>query len=266
MNIYLHELRSLRKSTLIWTCAMIALAAIYFSVYDSVVADAEGFAKLLSNYPAPVRAALGISLDNITTVLGFYSLIFSFITLCAAIQAMNLGLSMLSREARERTADFLLVKPISRTSIVSAKLLAALTTLLATNIVYFAGAFVLASMVKTTEFDYTVFFMINLTLLFLQLIFLALGLVISMFFAKLKSVLPLSLGVVFGLYIVGAIIAAGKEDAARFISPFKYFDISYIMKNVSFETPYLIVSAVIVVVSIAASYIIYDKKDIHAVS
>jgi ABC-2 type transport system permease protein len=266
MNMYLHELKSLRKSTIIWTSALIALAAIYFSVYTGLVQDAEDFTKLLANYPAPVRAALGISLDNITSVLGFYSMIFSFISLCGAIQAMNLGVGILSREARERTADFLLVKPVSRPAIVSAKLLAALTVLVVTNVLYFAASSILASIVKTADYSSTVFFMINLTLFFLQLIFLALGMVISVFFSKLKSVLPLSLGVVFGLFLAGALIAAGKEDAARFISPFKYFDVSYIIKNASFETPYLIIGSVIVIVSIAASYIIYAKKDIHAVS
>lgn len=266
MNMYLHELRSLRKSTVIWTVAMIALAALYFSLYPGIAKDAADFQKMLGAYPAPVRAALGISLDNIATILGFYAMVFSFITLCGAIQAMNLGVSILSKEARERTADFLLVKPVSRPMIVSAKLLAALTMLVVTDVVYIAAAFLFANMVKTAAYNITVFLMINLTLFFIQLIFLALGVVISVFFNKLKSVLPISLGVVFGLYTIGAIIANGKNGAERFISPFKYFDINYIIKHASYETPYLITGTVIVILTIAITYIIYSKKDIHAVS
>ncbi len=266
MNMYLHELKSLRKSTIIWTCALIALAALYFSVYPGLVKDAADFKKLLGGYPAPLRAALGISLDNITSLLGFYAMVFSIITLGGAIQALNLGVSILSKETRERTADFLLVKPVSRPAIVSAKLLAALTVLLATNVVYYAAALIVADMVKTADFSSTVFFMINSTLFFIQLMFLALGFVISMFFKKLKAVLPISLGVVFGFYIIGAIIATGKNDAERFISPFKYFDITYIINHASYEVPYLITGAVIVVTAIAASYVIYARKDIHAVS
>lgn len=267
MNMFLYELKSLRKSALIWTCVLIALAALYLSIYPSIVNDAADFKKLLSGYPAPVRAMLGINLDYITSILGFYSMIFSFITLSGAIQAMNLGASILSKESRERTADFLLVKPVSRSAIVSAKLLASFTTILATNIVFFAGSAIIANSVKTADFSFKLFFMINLTLFFIQLIFLALGVVISLFFNKLKSVLPISLGVVFGLYLIGALLATGKgDDAARFISPFKYFDITYIIKNASYEASYLITGAVIVLVSVVASYIIYNKKDIHAVS
>lgn len=266
MNMYLHELKSLRKSTIMWICAMIALVIIYFSLYTSLAKDAADFKKLLGAYPASVRAMLGISLDNITSILGFYSMIFSFITLCGAIQAMNIGVSILSKESRERTADFLLVKPVSRAAIVSSKLLAALTMLLVTNVIYYAGASMVANIVKTSNYSNKLFFMISLTLLFIQLIFLAIGVFVSVFFTKLKSVLPISLGVVFGFYIIGALIATGKSDGARFISPFKYFDIAYIIKNASYEVSYLITGAVIVIAAIVASYIIYTKKDIHAVS
>jgi ABC-2 type transport system permease protein len=232
-----------------------------------MVNEAADFKKLLEAYPATVRAMLGINLDYITSILGFYSMVFSFIILCGAVQAMNLGVSILSRESRERTADFLLVKPVTRSAIVSAKLLAALTVILATNAVFNAASALLANAVKTADFDGKLFFMVNLTLLFVQLIFLAVGVVVSVFFKKLKSVLPISLGVVFGLYMIGALIATGKDDDwARYISPFKYFDITYIIKNAAYELPYLLTGAAVITVSIIVGYIVYNRKDIHAVS
>lgn len=266
MNMYLHELKSLRKSTIIWVCAMIAIASLYLLLFPGITKDAAGFKDMLASYPATVRAMMGVSLDSVTSLLGFYSMIITFVVLCGAIQAMNFGISILSKESRERTADFLLVKPVSRAAIVNAKLLAAFTMLLATDILYFAAASILASIVKTADYNVKLFFMINLTLFFIQLIFLAIGVVVSVFFNKLKSVLPISLGTVFGFYFIGALIATGKNDGSRFISPFKYFDNNYIIKNASYETPYLITGAVIVIVAIAASYYIYGRKDIHAVS
>ncbi len=260
MNMFLHELKSMRKTAAIWTISLIALSALFLCIYPSVAADAEEFKKLLANYPPAIRAMLGINIDNIASLLGFYSMVFSFVTLCGAIQGMNLGISILSRESRERTADFLLVKPVSRKSIVSAKLLAALTTIVATNIVFYAATLLIANAIKTGDYSNKLFFMINLTLFFLQIIFMAIGLVVSVFFKKLKSVLPISLGVVFGFYMVGAL------TSARYISPFKYFDITYIINNAGYEASYLVTAAVIVVVAIITSYIIYIRKDIHAVS
>lgn len=267
MNMYLHELKSLRKSAIIWTCVLTAIAALYLSLYPGMTKDAQAFQKLLGGYPPAVRAMLGINFTYITSILGFYSFAFSFVTLCGAIQGMNLGVSVLSKESRERTADFLLVKPVSRVSVVTAKILAALTIFVATDMIFYAASFALTNAVKKSDFSGKLFFMINLTLIFLQVIFFSIGVVVSVFFKKLKNVLPISLGVVFGFYIIGALIATGSNnEATRYLSPFKYFDISYIIQHSAYEASYVIMGAVIVAVAVIATYIIYRNKDIHAVS
>jgi len=266
MNMFLYEVKSLRKSTITWTLSILSLAALYLSLYQSIVKDAEDFKELLGGYPPAVRAILGINLDYITSLLGFYAFIFSFIIICGAIQAMILGVSILSKEARERTADFLLVKPVSRISIVSAKLLAAFTSIVITNILFISLTTLMANLTNK-DFSVKLFIMINLSMFFVQIIFVAIGMVISVFFKKIKAVLPISLGVVFGFYFIGAFLVTDNSDKVeRILSPFKYFDVIYIIDNASYEAFYMVIGAAVVVVSIVASYIIYNKKDIHAVS
>lgn len=266
MNMYLHELKALRKSGGSWACAMIALAALFLSLYPSMMSESADFTSLLEGYPASVRAMLGINLEYISSILGFYSMVFVYIALCGGIQAMHLGASILSKEARERTADFLLVKPVSRTRIVSAKLLAALTAILVTDLVFFLVTAIIAGAVATANYSLSLFLMLNLPLLFIQLIFLAVGLVASVFFSRLKNVLPLTLGVVFGLYMTGALLAAGPEgDIVRYLSPFQYFDSIYIIEHHTFEVQYLIAGALIVAAAVSVSYRVYIKKDVHAV-
>ena len=266
MNMFLYEMKSHRRSMIIWTLSMLALSALYLSIYPSLAKDVEDFKRLLEGYPEAIRAMLGINLDYIASLLGFYSMIFSFIILCGAIQAMNLGVSILSKESRERTADFLLVKPVSRTEIVSAKLLAALSTVVITNIIFISLTILMANLAKTEDFSLKLFFMINLTMFFVQIMFVAIGMVASVFFKKIKNVLPISLGFVFGFYLIGSLLVTDSSNKAeRLLSPFKYFDITYIIQNGSYETLYLVVAAVIVMVSVAVSYFVYNKKDIHAV-
>ena len=266
MNMYLHELKSLRKSTIIWVCAMIAIALVYLSLYPPIYRDGAHFKDMLAGYPASIRAMLGVTVDSVTSLLGFYSMIIAFVVLCGGIQAMNLGMSILSKETRERTADFLLVKPVSRSAVVTAKISAALTMFLITDALYYAAAAVIAFTVRQSTYSAGLFVMVNLTLLFIQLIFFGIGMVVSAFMDKLRSVLPVSLGTVFGCYIIGALIAAGKDDWARFISPFRYFDCVYIINNSRYETPFLITGAVIVAVSVVTCYFVYARKDIHAIS
>ena len=122
MNIFLHELKAYRKSTIIWACSMSVVAVLFLVMYIGVSKDAEGFKAALQGYPEPIRKALGLSLEIATTMLGFYSFMFGYIILCGAIQAMNLGTSIVSKEVRDKTADFLMTKPVSRKQILTAKL------------------------------------------------------------------------------------------------------------------------------------------------
>jgi ABC-2 type transport system permease protein len=184
--------------------------------------------------------------------------------LCASIQAMNIGTSILSKEVREQTADFLMTKPVSRTRIMTAKLLAVLVSLIFTNIVFIAIAFMMNAAVSSDTYDVRAFIMIALTLFFVQLIFASLGVLVSVIAKKIKSVISISLSVVFGFFIAGMLGAVIGEDKVRYITPFKYFDTKYIIDKGSYETQFVILSVVLIVLAIAAGYAIYTRKDIHA--
>lgn len=263
MNIYKYELSAYRNSTIIWSGSIVTLVALMISIYPSFMKDVEQLKQLLSSLPEVILQAFSIHLDAFTSILGFYSYIFTYVLLCGAVQAMNLGLSIISKEVREKTADFLLSKPISRQTIMTAKLLAAITSIVLTNIVYLLTSSIVISMIAQSEFNHRSLLFISLSLLFIQLIFFALGIIISVIVPKIRSVLPLSLGIVFGFFIVGLFSSAIGDAALRYLTPFKYFDAHYIMQHASYEMPYLLVGIGIVVVSIVASYIIYVKKDIH---
>lgn len=265
MNIFWHELKAYRKSTITWSLSLIAIMVLFMSIFPTFAKDAADFTKLLEGYPESLRTALGMNLDNLFTLLGFYSYSLTFIVLIGAIQAMNIGVSIVSKEVREKTADFLLTKPVTRTTIVTAKLAAAFVSLVLTNIVYGAAALLMASQVKLEDYSLQTFVLLSLSLLFVQLIFLALGIVISVIVRKIKSVLTVSLATVFAFYFIGMIGGTADQESLRYFSPFKYVDTAYILQNSSYETTYLIVAAVLIVIAIAVSYIVYSKKDIHAV-
>lgn len=265
MNIYLQELRAYRKSTIIWIISLIALLALYMSMFASLTRDAQSFIEILEGYPENVRIALGMHLESITSLLGFSGFILTYVTLIGAIQAMNIGLSIVSKEVRERTADFLMTKPVSRTKILTAKLLAALSLIVLTNAVYLIAAVYIANQVKTTDYDLGVFLMISITLLFIQLMFLAIGITLSVVLPKIKSVLPISLGAVFGFFFIGAFGASSSDDPMRYLTPFKYFDTMYIVQNAKYETSFIITSIIWIGVAILLSYYVYKKKNIHAV-
>lgn len=265
MNIFLYELKAYRRSTIIWTISLLALVVLFLSMFPSISKDAEEFKKVLEGYPEGVRKAIGLNIDSFFSLLGFYSYSFLYITLCGAIQAMNIGASIVSKEVREKTADFLLTKPVKRSTILTSKILAAIASLLVTNIVFIAGSSFIASQVKTEDFSKITFILISLILFLIQFIFLALGLVLSIVMKKVKSVITISLATVFAFFIIAMLSSTSGDDVKRYFSPFKYFDTPYIIKHSSYEVSFLITGFVIVIVSIFTSYIVYTKKDIHSV-
>lgn len=265
MNMFLHELKSYRKSTFIWTCSLAALIILFLSLYPAFTTDVASVKKLLGGLPEGIRKAFGIVLDNFFTLIGFYSYIFTYVVLCGSIQAMNLGTSIVSKEVRENTADFLLTKPVSRRKIMTAKLLAIVSSLAITDVIYLIVAGIMVSAVKSGPYSMKIFLMISATLFFVQIIFLALGVLVSVIVPKIRSVLPISLGTVFGFYILNLLDSLVGDKAMRYVIPFLYYDSAYIIKNASYETIFIIIEIVFIITAIAASYLVYSKKDIHAI-
>ena len=64
MNMYLHELKAYRKSTIIWTCCLVLIIILFLSMFPGISKDATDFKKLLEGYPDALRKAIGLSFDN----------------------------------------------------------------------------------------------------------------------------------------------------------------------------------------------------------
>lgn len=264
MNVYLHECRAYRKTTLIWTLSLVGIMVLFMSMFPTIAKDIEDYKKVLDGFPDAMKQALGLQVDTFGSVLGFYSYVFVYISLCGAIQAMNFGTAIVSKEVREKTADFLLTKPITRKTILTAKVLAAFTSILFTSIVYLVASWLMVAAVATDEYSTKAFLLISISLFLLQVIFLAIGIFLSVYLPKIKSVLSVSLGTVFAFFIIGMLSSSGDEYK-RYLSPFKYFDSYYMIEHTRYEGAFLIVGLGIVAVAIIASYIYYTKKDIHSV-
>lgn len=266
MNIFRHEIMAYRKSTLIWTASLCVLVTVFLLMFPAFTKDVEATQKILSNLPQAVRDALDISLKNFFTVYGFFGYLFTFVSLAGAVQAMNLGVGMISKEDGGKTADFLLTKPISRSSVVTAKLLASITLLVYTNIAFSLVALAIARIVAVGDFNVVTFLLISTTLLLVQMVFLALGFLFSVTIPKIKSVISVSLPTVFTFFIIGMLGSIIGNDNVRYITPFKFFDLNYVISNNSYELKYLLIEIIFVALAITASYVVYIKKDIRAVS
>lgn len=265
MNIYLHELKMNMRSVITWSVSVMALTFLLMAVFSSVATDLEAFYSILENYPPELMAAFGWDNMDVSNPLGFFAFTFLFVQICVSIQASNYGFSLVSVEERELTADFLLVKPVSRETILSAKLLAALTSLAITNAVAWVGSYFAVKMFTEEPYDAHAFVLTLLTVSFLQLFFLTVGMVISLLMRRVRSVIPLTMGMVFGMFILASFGGSLGGDVFDYLTPFKHFEATTIIRDGSYDISKVAVSLVVIVVSLAASYVLYKRRNIPTV-
>ncbi|OGO66809.1 MAG: hypothetical protein A2Z49_02245 [Chloroflexi bacterium RBG_19FT_COMBO_56_12] len=266
-NIYRHEFRTKLKSVLIWSLALLFLIVFYFAMFPVFADQTALMNEALSRYPAELREAFGLDKTDLSTVLGFYSFIFLFCQLCLAIQSSNYGFGLVSVEENELTADFLLSKPVSRTQVLTSKLLAALTSLTITNLVVWASSFAAITLFREErEYEAGTLVMLLLTILIFQLFFLSVGLVISLLVKRVRSVTPYGLGLGFGLYVLNGFSGIFGDIKLELITPFKHIDATYIITNKAYDVPLLVLNLLITLIALAASYWLYNRRDIPAVS
>ncbi len=265
MGIYLFELKTIRKNTVIWAITLSAVCVLFMSIYPAYASNKEAVREMLKGFPPELISAFGMNVDNLFSVLGFYSFVFVYIVFCGAVQAGNLGIGMISRESRAKTADFLLTKPIQRKTVLTAKLFASLTSLVFTNIVYLIASTIFCLTIKNTEFDTKALVLLSLTLFFVQLVFVSIGTLLGIVFQKVKSVVTTSLCLTFAFFALSMLDSFIDKDLLQYITPFKYFNSTEIIRNLSYQPSSLLTVLAVCAVCIFASYLLYIKKDVHAV-
>ncbi|QUH30679.1 ABC transporter permease subunit [Vallitalea guaymasensis] len=265
MNIYKFEFRKYLKSNIIWTISIIAVLFLFVSLFPTYSKEAEQFEKLISQFPEAFIKAMGLNNMSVSHIIGYYSFAFSYILLIGGIFAMKLGLDITSKESRDKTSDFLLVKPLRRANILTPKIMASLTHIVIMNVLFFVFAIIAVEAFKKADYNFTDFLLLTLSLFFVQLFLFSLGILIGTIVNKLKSVLPVTLGVVFGFYVLYLFNQTVEDEKYSYLSPFGFFDSGYITENSAYSVSHLITSISLTVIFIVASYVIYQKKDIPSV-
>lgn len=264
MNIYTHELKMSLRSVITWSISIIVIIFIFMAMFSSIAKDAEFMNQALSKFPKELLLAFGMENMDWSSVLGFFGFIFFFCQICLAVQASNYGFALVSVEERELTADFLLAKPVSRRKILTSKLLSALTGLTITNLVVWISTFVSVNIFRGGRgYPVKPLILLLLSIVIFQLFFLAVGLAVSLLVKRVRSVTPFSMGLAFGMYILNAFGNMIGEDSLEVISPFKQFDPNYILKNGAYNLPLVLFNVCVIVIAIAASYMLYARRNIH---
>lgn len=264
-NIYLREMAMHRTDTLGYGLGMVDIFSMFLYFFDTFKESAAILDKLLQNFPPEFKAAFGFSDVNLSELNGYIIFLFSYIVLIGAVYGMKLGLSSLSEEGRTKTSDFLLTKPLQRKAIVISKLAADITLVALLNLVLY-GLFSLQLLfVKGEVVDHKLLMLLALSILLVQCFFIGIGSALSTLVPKVKSVMPMTLGVVFFFFIIELVNQSLNDQKLTYLSPFSYFKGSQILKTGGYQLDLLVLCIAVALVGMGLALWHFVRKDIHAV-
>jgi ABC-2 type transport system permease protein len=263
MNIVMREMRANVRSLCIWSLGMVVLVVMQFAEFSAYYKNPEMLA-VIEAMPRAMLEAFGMADANLTTVSGFVSVTVPFINLALGIFAFLLGNGTIAKEERDRTAGFLMTLPVSRRRVLTGKLLAAIAGC-AALLLAVMGSVIVAVLPYQWEAAFPEFLVLVTGAAFVfSLFFLSLGMLSAAVIRRYKLSAGMGVWLVFGLY-VASILAALTEEMAflRWVTPFSYFEGAELLRNLSLDPTYLGISAAVIAASLAATYLVYERRDLY---
>lgn len=263
MNIFFHELKANFKSLIIWSIIILLLIVIGVAKFAAFAGDPSTVA-MLDALPPAVIDAMNLRAFNLTTVSGFYGIMFIYFGLMGAIAAAMWGSDIISKEERDKTVEFSLVLPVSRNKVITAKALAALV-----NCIAFVLFTWIASLVAVRTYNpdqaFNAFLRLEMVAMFLiELIFLAVGLLLGCAMKQYKRSASTAVAIILATYFMSIITGLQQKlDFLKYFTPFKYFDAGVFFHTGRLDTTYLLISGLIILVCVVAAYFTYNRRDLY---
>ena len=263
MNIFMHELRANFKSLLIWSGIVILFSVIGFSKFSAFYGNPE-LVAILDGMPPALLSALSMNAFNLTTVTGFFGIMIMYYGLILSIAAAMWGSDVISKEERDRTVEFSLTLPVTRSRVVTAKLAAvALNCLILTLVTW--GITLVSAQGFQPDNTFNSFVAVSmLAFLLMEMVFLALGIFLGCAMRQHKRAGTLAVSAILGTYFTSILAGLTRDlDFLKYFTPFKYFDPVFMMRESRLDLTFVFLSFAIAVVLITGAYLSYTKRDLY---
>ena len=265
MNVFWHELKVRRRGMIIWSVSMMIFMVLCMVKYKSV-AEAGGAAinELFSTMPTTLQAVLGMNGLDIATLSGYFGICFLFVAIILAVQSGLAGANVLAAEAQTKTIDFLFVKPRTRASIITAKLLVAVLVSVVVWVSVVVSSIVSIQQYASMDGFWQDFWVLMAGLAYIQLACFAVGFLSSAYVRSTDGFARAVIIFVMASYILYVLAKASPLFSwAEHISIFSYFDAATLLAL--HHLPYGYVGLVVGVSLglIAMGYVVYQRRDLQ---
>lgn len=263
MNIFRRELKANFKSLIIWGVIVALFVLVGVSKFSAYYNNPE-MLVLLDSMPAALMDAFNMRAFNLTTINGFFGIMFTYFALLLSIAATMWGSDIISKEERDKTVEFSLTLPVTRSKVVTAKTLAAVVNCIGLLLITWGAAALAAGQYQPDATFYNFLTLQVQSLFILQMVFLAIGIFLGCAMKEYRRAGSVAIALLLGTYFMS--IISGMHDKLNFLkylSPFKYFDAGMMLNEGRFDMTFVLLSVVIVAASMAGAYLTYSRRDLY---
>ncbi len=263
-NLIKTELKRDTKIFLIVTLSLTGFFCITLSMYSVMKESMMDIASLYSSMSPAIMKAINFSDGQWNHVLGFYSTYFGYyIPLMAGAYSIFLGVSILSREEQNKTAEFLLAKPISRKEVISSKLSVLIFFIFLLNLTVWLNGVLWTGFISGFKETFVQISILHTYGLFICIFFGVLGFFITVLMKRAKAIIGPAIGIVMFMFMFDMIIRiTDKAQFLLYLTPYKYMNVNVMPEDYNMEWWRPGVMAAASVALILLSYLFYKKKDI----
>ncbi len=220
--------------------------------------------KILDAFPPAVLDAFSLKGFDLTTITGFYGIMFVYFALMGSIAASMWGSDMISKEERDKTVEFSLVLPVTRSRVVTAKALVALVDCILLVLVTWGVSLVAIQQFHPDQAFYSYLALQMQAMIIIEVVFLAIGLLLGCAMKQYKLSASTAVGIILVTYFISVIAGLQKSlDWLKWFSPFKWFDSLTLLNDGHMGLAYLLLSLGVIVLCGVAAYVTYERRDLY---
>jgi ABC-2 type transport system permease protein len=263
MNIFFRELRADFKSLLIWSFIVILFNYVGFSKFSAYYNNPSMLA-ILDALPPAMLEAFSFSAFNLTTVTGFFAMMITYFALILGIAGVMWGSDIISKEERNKTVEFSLTLPVTRSKLITAKTLVVVVNSIILTLITW-GITIVSSKQYSPDSEFYKFVALGVLTFFIQqMIFVAIGVFLGCAVKHHKLAGSLAISTILATYFFSVLAGLDKSmEFLKYFSPFKYFDPALLLHESRLELPYVWLSLGIIVVALAGAYFTYSRRDLY---
>jgi ABC-2 type transport system permease protein len=263
MNIFFRELKANLKSLIIWGGIVILFVVIGISKFSAYEGNPAMLA-ILDEMPPALLNAFNMEAFNLTTISGFFGVMFTYFALIASISAAMWGSDIISKEERDKTVEFSLTLPVTRSRVVTAKTLAVLVNCIGLLLIMW-GASLASSAQYQPDSEFYAFLRLSMLAMFImQLIFLSIGIFLGCAMKQYRRASSVAVSLLLGTYFLSIISDLHENlEFLKYFSPFKYFDAGVLLRESKLDLTYVWISVGIIAVTMVGAYLTYARRDLY---